>query len=99
MQTPMILPWLARKWRISDARAQELWQMACRTAQTEVANDHSSEYIACAKSLLFDLLDQEALSACAPAAMPWVMMRLTCLRFIAAARLWGWPQARFRVQY
>ena len=86
MKAPMILPWLARKWDVSDARALELWDQACLDAAEAYGSHVSSRYLGYAKSRLFDLLDNEVIARYPVTDTPWVMIRLNLLRFFAGGR-------------
>ena len=81
MKTPMMLPWMARKWDVSDARALELWQEACRYAEKATGDASSSDYWDAAKSKLIDLLDNEVISRYPATETPWVMIQLNLMRF------------------
>jgi hypothetical protein len=80
-KTPKILPWLARKAGISDARAAEFWrdaeQWAARRAETG-----SSTYFKLAVDRLLELAAAESLreDAASFGWRPWAR---------AQARLWG----------
>lgn len=96
MNAPMILPWLARKWGVSDARALELWQAACRDAEAATGEHGSSRFWGIAKNRLIDRLDLEAIAQYPATEMPWIMIRLNLLRFVALARYWiGARKQRF----
>lgn len=88
MNAPMMLPWLARKWGVSDERALVLWQQACTDAQQATGECNTSKYWGFAKSRLFDLLDTEILSTVPGSAMPWKMMELNVKRAMAYTRMW-----------
>jgi hypothetical protein len=88
MTVPMMLPWLARKWGVDDARALELWQQACRDGETVLGERHSSHYWGYAKNRFIDLLDAEAIAAYPVLDTPWIMIHLNILRFVAGVRLW-----------
>ena len=81
MKTPMMLPWLARKWDVSDARALELWREACRYAGEATGDTSSSHYWDVAKRKLNDLLDNEVIARYPAAETPWVMIKLNLMRF------------------
>ena len=86
MKAPMILPWLARKWEVSDARALELWDRACLDALAAYGEQHSSRSLGFAKSRMFALLDSEVIARFPVTETPWVMIRLNLLRFVASVR-------------
>lgn len=89
---PMMLPWLARKWNVSDARALELWKQACDDAQADTGEGTSSRYWGVAKSRLIDLLDSEVIARYPVTETPWIMIQLNILRF----RFWiGMKLRRF----
>lgn len=85
--TPMMLPWLARKWGVNGARATELWYVACRQAEAHTGERNTSVYFSKARELLIDLLDQEVLARYPATATPWVMIMLNLTRFTALIRL------------
>ena len=84
----MILPWLARKWNVNDARALELWRQACQYAEAASGDRNSSYYWGIAKSRMFDLLDNEVIASYPITETPWVMIHLNVLRLIAGIRFW-----------
>ncbi|MCX9155838.1 hypothetical protein OPU71_06815 [Niveibacterium sp. 24ML] len=59
MNTPMYLPWLARKAGISDERAQELWREALCHATDTSGWVGGPEYWAAANARLLELTDIE----------------------------------------
>ena len=88
MNAPMILPWLARKWGVSDERALLLWRTACACAEAEVGNSASPKYWATANDRLIDLLDNEVIAQYPVAETPWIMIHLNVLRLVAEVRFW-----------
>jgi hypothetical protein len=88
MNAPMMLPWLARKWDVSDERALELWREACRDAAVATGEHSSSDYWGFARGRLIDLLDAEVIARYPAIETPWIMIQLNLLRFIAAVRCW-----------
>jgi hypothetical protein len=85
---PMILPWLARTWRVSEARAETLWRRACRYAECATGETETSRYWEVAKAQMIDLLDDE-LRACYPAAeAPSIMMQLQATRSTGFVDYW-----------
>ena len=82
MNAPMMLPWLAHKWDVSDARALELWQQACLDAERITGDQSSSRYWEVAKSRLIDLLDNEVIARYPATETPWIMIQLNLLRFL-----------------
>jgi hypothetical protein len=84
----MMLPWLARKWGVSDERALALWNLACTEAEIVTGERNTSRYWGMAKSLLIDKLDSEVIASYPVLATPWIMMRLNVLRVVATMRLW-----------
>ncbi len=83
MSAPMILPWLARKWGVSEGRALELWQRACADAELAIREHGTSRYWGFAKGRLIDLLDEEVLARYPVTEAPWIMIHLNLLRFVA----------------
>lgn len=59
MKTPKLLPWLARKSGISDARADELWAEAIRSACLVSDTFESSAYWKAAMDRLIALIEVE----------------------------------------
>lgn len=59
MRTPMILPWLARKAGISDARAEVLWHKALRHATLKAGWVNTPEYWRLAEEKLLELMEIE----------------------------------------
>ena len=80
MKAPMVLPWLARKWDVSDARALELWRQACRDAEKTTGERSSSRYWGAAKSRLIELLDNEINVDYPGMEAPWIMLQLNLSR-------------------
>ena len=66
MKTPKILPWLARKHGVSEARAGELWADAVRYATDKTGWVGTSDYWQAAKNRLVELLQAEGPRACRP---------------------------------
>lgn len=59
MRTPKILPWLARKAGVSEARAADLWFDAIRHATEVTGWVGTSEYWRVANERLLELLEVE----------------------------------------
>lgn len=59
MNTPKILPWLARKAGIGEARAEELWHDAIRYATLKTGWVGTSEYWRVAVERLIELIELE----------------------------------------
>lgn len=89
MNAPKMLPWLARKWGVSDARALELWQQACTDTKAQNANQTSSAYWGAVKTRMFDLLDGEVFARNPVIETPWLMINLNFLRFMSELRIWS----------
>lgn len=83
MNAPMVLPWLARRWEVSDERALELWRQACLDAEIAMGKHSASNYWGYAKNRLIDLLDDEVLVRYPVSDTPWIMIRLNVLRIAA----------------
>lgn len=88
MNAPMILPWLASKWDVSQERTLALWQQACAEARSAVGPELSSAYWGHAKSRWIDLLDQEVIARYPATETPWIMIHLNLLRLAATVRFW-----------
>jgi hypothetical protein len=91
MNAPKILPWLARKWNVSDARALELWRRACREAEAAAGNRCSPRFWGITQSRLLDLMDAEVLARYPATETPWITIQLNVLRFLATVRCWFMP--------
>jgi len=89
---PKMLPWLARRWKVDDGRALELWQQACREAATTLGNPETptGEFWALARTRLLDHLDAEALSRYPASEAPWLLIGLNVMRLFAALRFSNW---------
>ena len=101
MKIPKILPWLARKHGVTEARAGELWASALRYATDKTGWVGTSEYWRVAMERFLELLEAEV-RGCRPPISAWVRIqgRLGLLPLIAghglaivATQLWGWPRA------
>ena len=70
---PKILPWLAKKASIGEARATSLWRVACRYA-THRAAPNTSPFFALALNRLLELIAAESLreDATSMGWRPWV---------------------------
>lgn len=60
MNTPMILPWIARRAGITEARAEALWHEALRHATDKTGWIGSSDYWAAAQAHFLELVSEEA---------------------------------------
>lgn len=60
MKTPKMLPWVARKARISEARAEALWAEAIRHATAQTGWVGTPEYLRIAKERWNELVHAEA---------------------------------------
>ncbi len=94
MNAPMMLPWLARRWGVSDERALALWRRACIEAEHLTGERHTPRYWETAKSRLMNLLDAEAVASYPVLETPWVMIQLSLLRIVAMIRFWIEPGGR-----
>lgn len=94
MDAPMMLPWMARKWDVSDARALALWRQACQEADVITGSPSSPRYWAYAKSRWVDLLDNDVIARYPALATPWIMMQLNVLRVLAWVRSWAGARER-----
>lgn len=88
MKSPMILPWIAHRAGISEARAEELWREALCYATEKTGWVGTSEYWEAAEERLLKLVERETRSNCLPQPElgPWVRLqaRLAHLPLIAA---------------
>jgi len=82
MKVPKMLPWLARKAGVSDARAEQLWTEAVQYATVRTGWVGTSEYWHTAVERLLELLKQEREKA----------GQATLSRIIFwQTRAWMWP--------
>lgn len=88
MKTPKILPWLARKHGVSEARAAKLWASAVRYATTKTGWVGTPDYWKVAMDRLLELLEAES-ATCRPPLSYWVRIqsRLWLLPMMAGQRL------------
>ena len=82
MKTPKILPWLARRYGVSDARAGKLWMESLRHAAGKTGTEGTSEYWKTALERWVELLQAEADQSCHPP-LAWMAR--------AHARFWMLP--------
>lgn len=66
MKSPMILPWIARKAGLSEARAEELWREALIHATEKTGWVGTSEYWEVAEAHLHKLVEREIRASCLP---------------------------------
>lgn len=66
MNGPMILPWIAHKAGISEARAEELWREALCHATEETGWVGTNEYWEKAEARLHALIEREIKANCLP---------------------------------
>ena len=66
MNGPMILPWIAHKAGISEARAEMLWREALCHATEETGWVGTSEYWEAAEARLHQLIERENRPHCLP---------------------------------
>ncbi len=66
MNTPKLLPWLARKAGISEERATVLWRKAVREATAETGWVGNAEYWGAAMANFQRLLGEERDTLCTP---------------------------------
>jgi hypothetical protein len=98
MNGPMILPWIAHKADISEARAEELWREALCHATDATGWVGTSEYWEAAESRLHELIEREKRKPCLPTPeiSPWVRLqsRIAHLPLLAVK---GWSLAWARL--
>jgi len=94
MKGPMILPWVAHKAGISEARAEELWREALCHATETTGWVGTSEYWEAAEAELHRLIEREIHANCLPTPelSGWVRLqsRLAHLPLLIAE---GWSLA------
>lgn len=66
MNGPMILPWIAHKAGISEARAEELWRESIRYATNKTGWVGTSDYWEAAEARLRRLIEHESRASCLP---------------------------------
>lgn len=66
MNGPMILPWIAHKAGISEARAEQLWREALCHATEQTGWVGTSEYWEAAEARLHQLIEREIRTSCLP---------------------------------
>jgi hypothetical protein len=71
----MLLPWLASRARVSEARAEIVWREAMLRAEEMVGEKDSSGYWGAALATLQDLLALERWRPPAMVLWPWRMLR------------------------
>ncbi len=90
MNGPMILPWIAHKAGISEARAEELWREAIRYATEKTGWVGTSDYWEAAEQRLHSLIEREIQANCLPTPeiSGWVRLhsRMAHLPLLAAER-------------
>lgn len=93
MKTPMMLPWLARRAGISDARASELWADAIRYATAKAGWVGTSDYWRMVNEKMQDLIEAEHAASCRPQIVPSLRVQT----HIGSLPLMAW-EAIFRAQ-
>ncbi len=88
MNAPMILPWLARRAGVSDARAELLWHAACRQVALMTGERDGSRYWGAVQQLLLDMLATERWRAHPPLAWPWLLMESSLDGYSRLATRW-----------
>lgn len=88
MNTPMILPWLARRAGVSDGRAEVLWQAACRQVALTTGERDGSRYWGAVQQLLLDALARERWRAYPPFAWPLLLMQSSLDGYLRLATRW-----------
>jgi hypothetical protein len=85
VKTPKILPWLARKHGVSEARATKLWADSVRYATDKTGWVGTSDYWKAAMDRLIELLEAEAGRSCQPplSTLVRIQTRLGILPLIA----------------
>ncbi len=96
MNGPMILPWIAHKAGISEARAEELWREALCHATEQTGWVGTSEYWEAAAARLHKLIHREVQANCALRAglAPPEEVLLGCL---PKPELSGWVRLQSRM--
>lgn len=97
MNGPMILPWIAHKAGISEARAEQLWREALCHATEQTGWVGTSEYWDAADRHLKKLIEREVKSTCLPTPeiSGWVRLQSRLLHLpLLAAESWSVAWAR-----
>ncbi|MEF8753319.1 MAG: hypothetical protein V5B60_05165 [Accumulibacter sp.] len=90
MRTPMLLPWLASRARVSEARAEVLWRAAILRAEEVVGETDSSAYWGASLAALQELLELERWRPQAAVLWPWRMLRGGLESWSWWSRHWLW---------
>ncbi|QKS27803.1 MAG: hypothetical protein FAZ92_00854 [Accumulibacter sp.] len=75
MRTPMLLPWLASRARVSEARAAILWREAMLRAEETTGERETSCYWGAALATLQELLALERWRPQTLMAWPWLVLQ------------------------
>lgn len=97
MNSPMILPWIAHKAGISEARAEELWRDALIYATEKTGWIGTSEYWEAAEERLHALIEREIHANCLPTPeiSGWVRLQSRMAHLpLLAAESWSLAWAR-----
>lgn len=91
MKTPKILPWLARRARVTDSRAELLWRAACLQAAAATGEQNGSRYWGEVQVRLLDLLARERWRNHPPLAWPWLLAQSALEGYSRLATGWLRP--------
>jgi len=86
----MLLPWLASRARVSEARAEVLWRAAILRAEETVGEKDSSAYWAASVATLQELLDLERWRLQAAVLWPWRILQSGIEAWSWWSRHWLW---------
>lgn len=93
MKTPKLLPWLARRAGISDARAEELWADAIRYGTAKAGWVGTPDYWRLVNEKLLELIEAEHQASCRPQITPSIRIQTR----IGSLPLMAW-EAIYRAQ-
>jgi len=91
MRTPMLLPWLASRARVSEARAEILWREAMRRAEETTSERGTSCYWGAALATLQELLALERWRPQTAVLWPWLVLQGGIERWSWFSRHWLSP--------
>lgn len=75
MKSPKLLPWLARRAGLSDARIEQIWQEAAEYAANATGELETHRYWKAAHERLIDLVNAETMLQSPRGNAPWVMFQ------------------------
>lgn len=88
MRTPMLLPWLASRAGVSEARAEILWREAMLRAEEKTGERETSCYWGAALATLQELLVLERWRPYTSVLWPWLVLQGSVERWSWFSRRW-----------